>query len=114
MQNLANQLPDAFIDTKKKLLKSHIIATNTLTQVDVLVKQLTNESKIRLKHGRPINSKDVTPQKRRTQGKLGTLERTITMINQSKIDKFIALKEAQIKQKVPEEAHIEQEIPKEI
>ena len=90
------------------------MATNTLTQVDVLVRQLTNRFKICLKRGRPINSKDVTPQKRRTQGKLGTLERTITMINQSKIDKFMALKEAQIKQKVLEETHIEQEILKEV
>ena len=36
------------------------------------------------------------------------------MINQSKIDKFMALKEAQIKQKVLEETHIEQEILKEV
>ena len=113
LQNLANQLPDTFIDIKK-VTKSHVLAANTPTQIDVLIGQLTNEFKIRLKCGKPIGPNDVTPQKMRTQGKLGTLERTITMINQSKIDKFIALKEAQIKQKVPEEAHIEQEIPKEI
>ena len=64
-QNLANQLPDAFINTKK-VAKSHILATNTPAWIDVLVEQLTNESKIRLKRGRPINSKDIIPQKKRT------------------------------------------------
>ena len=65
LQNLANQLPDAFIDTKK-VTKSHIPAANTPTWIDVLVGQLTNESKILLKCGRPVGSKDVTPRKRRT------------------------------------------------
>ena len=90
MQNLANPLPDAFIDTKK-VTKSHILAANTPTRIDVLVGQLTNESKIRLKCGRPVGSNDVTPRKRRTQEKLGTLEETIKMTNQFKIDKSIAL-----------------------
>ncbi|KAL6334268.1 hypothetical protein AAG906_014667 [Vitis piasezkii] len=108
LQNLANQLPDAFIDTKK-VTKSHIPAKNTPARIDVHVGQLTNESKIHLKHGRPVGSKDVTLRKRRTQEKLGTLEEAIKMIDQFKIDKSIALEEAQIMQKTPEEAHIEQE-----
>ena len=66
LQNLANQLLDEFIDTKK-VTKSHIPAANTPTWIDVPIGQLTNKSKIRLKHGRPIGSKDVTPRKRRTQ-----------------------------------------------
>ena len=41
LQNLANQLPDAFIDTKK-VTKSYIPATNTPTWIDVPVGQLTN------------------------------------------------------------------------
>ena len=73
LQNLTNQLPDAFIDTKK-VTRSHILATNTLVRIDVPIGQLTNESKIRLKRGRPVGSNDVTPRKRRTQEKLGTLE----------------------------------------
>ena len=81
LQNLANQLPDTFIDTKK-VTKSHIPATNTLAWIDVPVGQLTNESKIRLKRGRPVGSKDITPQKRRTQENLGTLEKTIKMTYQ--------------------------------
>ena len=60
MQNLANQLPDAFINTKK-VSKTYISAANTPARIDVHVGQLTNESKIRLKRGRPIGLKDVTP-----------------------------------------------------
>nr|CAN61800.1 hypothetical protein VITISV_044293 [Vitis vinifera] len=108
LQNLANQLLDAFIDTKK-VTKSHIRVANTPARIDVPVGQLTNESKIRLKRGRPVGSKDVTPRKRRTQEKLDTLEEVIKMTDQFKIDKSIALEKAQIMQKAPKEAHIEQE-----
>ena len=78
------------------MTKSYIPAANTPARIDVPVGQLTNESKIRLKHGRPVGSKDVTPQKRRTQEKLGTLKKVIKMIDQFKIDKSIAPEEAQI------------------
>ena len=60
LQNLANQLPDAFINTKKET-KSHILATNTLAWINIHVRQLTNESKISLKYNKPISSNDVTP-----------------------------------------------------
>ena len=43
----------------------------------------------------------------RTQEKIGTLEKAIKMTDHFKIDKFIALKKAQIIQKALEEAHIE-------
>ena len=92
LQNLANQLPDAFIDTKK-VTKSHIMSANTPVRIDVLMGQLTNESKIRLKRGRPVGLKDVTHRKRRTQEKLGTLEEAIKMIDQSKLDRSIGLEE---------------------
>ena len=59
LQNLANQLPDAFIDIKK-VTKSHIITANTLAWINVLVRQLTNESKICLKHGKLVDLKNVT------------------------------------------------------
>ena len=59
------------------MTKSYIRAANTPAWIDVPIGQLTNESKIRLKRGRPVSSKDVTPQKRRTQEKLDTLEETI-------------------------------------
>ena len=95
LQNLANQLLDAFINTKK-VAKSYIPVANAPARIDVFIGQLTNESKIRLKHGKPVGSKDVTSWKRRTQEKLGTLEETINTIDQFKIDKSIAPKEAQI------------------
>ena len=91
-QNLANQLPYAFIDTKK-VTKSHILAINAQTQIDVLKGQLENESQIRLKSGRPIVSKGITPRNRRTQRKIN------------------AHKEANIKQKALVEACDEQETP---
>ena len=59
LQNIANQLPNAFIDTKK-VTKSHILAANAPARIKVPEGQLTNESKIRLKRGRPIGSKDIT------------------------------------------------------
>ena len=73
LQNLANQLPYVFIDTKK-VTKSHILATNAPTRIDVPEGQLANESKICLKRGRSIGLKNIIPQKRRTQKRLDTLE----------------------------------------
>ena len=54
-QNIANQLPYVFIDTKK-VIKSHIPAANAPTWINVPEGQLENESKISLKRGRPICS----------------------------------------------------------
>ena len=66
MQGLANQLPDAFTDIKK-VTKSHVLAVNGTTHIDVSEEQLeniiANESKTRLKRGRPISSKDLIPRK---------------------------------------------------
>ena len=66
LQGLANQLPDAFTDIKK-ITKSHVLAVNTPTRIDVPEGQLenviANESKTRLKRGRPIGSKDLIPRK---------------------------------------------------
>ena len=66
LQNLVNQLPDAFTDTKK-VTKSHVLTANTPARIDVPEGQLENESKKRLKRGRPFGSKYTTPRKRRTQ-----------------------------------------------
>ena len=43
-QNLANQLPDAFTNTKK-VTKSHVPTANTPARIDVPERQLSNESK---------------------------------------------------------------------
>ena len=65
LQNLANQLPNAFTDAKK-VTRSHVPATNAPIKIDVPVGQsIANESKARLKRGRPIGSKDKNPRKRK-------------------------------------------------
>ena len=74
MQNIANQLLDAFIDTKK-VTKSHIPTANALAWINVPKGQLANESKICIKCGRPIFSKDIAPWKRRTQVRIATPEK---------------------------------------
>ena len=68
LQNVANQLPDACVDTKKVTM-SHIPAANVPALVDITEEQKAYESKIRSKRGRPIGSKDITPRKRRINGK---------------------------------------------
>ena len=73
LQNIVNQLPYTFIDTKK-VTKSHILVENAPTWIDVPEGQLENESKIRLKRGRSIDSKDITPWKRRTHRRVDTLK----------------------------------------
>ncbi|PHT82023.1 hypothetical protein T459_15038 [Capsicum annuum] len=66
LQNIANQLPDAFTDLSR-ITKSQIPAANAPIRVDVPIGQLSNanESKPHLKRGRPIGSKDKNPKKRR-------------------------------------------------
>ena len=95
LQNLANQLPDAFVDTKK-VTKSHIPAANVLARVDITEGQKTYESKTRSKRGRPIGSKDITPRKRRTNGKQNDHE------------------ESNIENQIPEEIQNEQIVPEEV
>ncbi|KAJ9535658.1 LOW QUALITY PROTEIN: hypothetical protein OSB04_un001192 [Centaurea solstitialis] len=68
LQEIANQLPDAFTDTKR-VTKSYIPAVNAPARVDVPVGQtndkVTEESKTRLKRGRPLGSKNKNPRKRK-------------------------------------------------
>ena len=97
-QNLANQLPYVFIDTKK-VTKSHILTTNTSARNDIPKGQLTNEFKICLKHERPIDSKDITPRNRRTQMRIDTPEEVH--------DKQKAPVEAYDKRKAPEVVYSE-------
>ena len=83
------------------MIKSHISAENAPSRIKVREGQLTNESKICLKRGRPIGSKDITPRKRRTQMRIDTPEKVH--------DKQKASVEAFDKQKAPVEAFGEQE-----
>ena len=95
LQNLANQLPDAFVDTKK-VTKSHIPVANVPARVDITEGQKTFESKTRSKRGRPIGSKDITPRKWRTNGKQNDHE------------------ESNIENQIPEEIQNEQIAPEEV
>ena len=76
LQNLANQLPDAFVDAEK-VAKSHIPTMNAPARIEVPERQKTNESKTRLKRGRPIGSKDVAPRNRRRKAKKNALQRNM-------------------------------------
>lgn len=62
IQNIANQLPDAFTDLPR-VTKSHIPAANADIPTGQLIK--ANESKPCLKRGRPIGSKDKNPRRRK-------------------------------------------------
>ena len=61
LQKIANQLPNAFTDTKR-VIKSYIPTANTPPQIEIpkgrSENEVTNESKTLLKCSRPINSKD--------------------------------------------------------
>ncbi|KAH0748329.1 hypothetical protein KY290_027561 [Solanum tuberosum] len=61
-------MPDAFTDLKR-ITKSHIRAENVPILIDVPIGPCTsviaNESKARLKRGRPLGSKDQNPRKRK-------------------------------------------------
>ena len=69
LQGLANQLSDAFIDSTK-VTKSHIPAANIPAMIEIptgkLQSSMTYEPKPRLKHGRPIGSKDTILRKRKS------------------------------------------------
>ena len=58
------------------MTKSHISVKNTPAQVDAPDGQKENESKIYVKCGRPILSKEINPRKRKTKGKIGSPEET--------------------------------------
>ncbi|XP_062100999.1 uncharacterized protein LOC133806921 [Humulus lupulus] len=64
LQNIANQLPDAFTDPKK-ITKSHIPTENAPARIEVPEGQFANETKACLKCGRPVRSKDSNHRKRK-------------------------------------------------
>ncbi|KAL4021530.1 hypothetical protein IC575_020332 [Cucumis melo] len=66
LQSVANQMPDAFTDTKK-VTKSYIPAANAPSRIEIPTQQVDtiNESTLRQKRGRPMGSKDKNPRKRK-------------------------------------------------
>ena len=103
LQNLLNQLPNAFINTKK-VIKSHISIAITLAWIDVHVVHLTNESKIRLKCGL-ISWNDVIPWKKKKTRKIDTLKKAINMMDQFKINEPVTPEEVQIKHTVSKKTY---------
>ena len=70
LQNIANQMSDAFTDSKR-ITKWHIPAVNVPIRIDVpkgpSTSFVASESQIRVKRGRPLGSKDKNPRKRSTK-----------------------------------------------
>ncbi|KAF3648202.1 hypothetical protein FXO37_19575 [Capsicum annuum] len=70
---ITNQMPDAFTDLKR-ITKSHIPAENVPIQIDVSkgpsTSVIANESKARLKRGRPLGSKDRNLRKKKQMVKM--------------------------------------------
>lgn len=68
LQNIANRLPDALIDTKR-VTKSYFPAENVPARLEVpgvtLNQSKACESQLRRKRGRPLGSKDSNPRKRK-------------------------------------------------
>ncbi|KAJ9539142.1 LOW QUALITY PROTEIN: hypothetical protein OSB04_031875 [Centaurea solstitialis] len=62
LQRLANQLPDTFTDLKK----SHVPAANAPIKINV-PKGQNNKSRARQKRGRPLDSKDKNPRKKKEE-----------------------------------------------
>jgi len=72
LQEIANQLPDLFTNTKR-VTKSYIPAVNALARIEIPKGQseneVINEFKTLLKRGRPIGFKDKNLQKRKIADK---------------------------------------------
>lgn len=66
--SIVNNLLDAFADTKS-VTKSHIPAVNAHARMEMPnesgIENNTRESRISLKHGRPVSSKDMNPRKQK-------------------------------------------------
>jgi len=117
LQSIANQLLDAFIDNKK-IIKSHIPVANTQAKIEVPVGQLintaANESKVRLKHGRPIGAKDKILQKRKAQeNEIGAPEEALPTKQATKIDPSKLSVQNSPGNESPEAEPLEEESPKE-
>ncbi|XP_070015693.1 uncharacterized protein [Nicotiana sylvestris] len=84
LQKIANQMPDAFTDLKR-ITKLHIPVENIPIHIDVPIRQsssvIANESKARLKRGRPLGFKNRNPRKRKTNAQDDTTKEIHEEIN---------------------------------
>ena len=89
LQEITNRLPDAFNDAPK-VTKSHIPTVNTLVRIHVPEEHEKKDNNVpRLKHGRPIRSKDVALYKKRVRNQdsvLLHLEQTTNGTTLEKVD----------------------------
>jgi hypothetical protein len=118
LQSIANQLLDAFTDNKK-IVKSHITAANTPVKIEVPVGQsiniAANESKARLKRGRPIGAKDKIPRKRKAQeNEISAPEEALPTKQATKIDPSKLSVQNSPGNKSPEEEPLEEKSPEEL
>ncbi|CAM8877350.1 unnamed protein product [Rhodiola kirilowii] len=96
LQEMANQLPDAFTDTKR-VTKSHIPAENAPVQIEISKgkpeNKVTHEITTRLKRGRPPGSKNKNPRKRKREEKKSDpmVEESIPIEIQSEKDREISI-----------------------
>ena len=72
LQKIVSQLLDVFIDTAK-VTKSYIPTANTPAKINIpigktAIMAANKSSMTRLKHGRPLGSKDLIPRKRKIKG----------------------------------------------
>ena len=74
LQRIANELPDAFTDTKR-VTKSYIPALNAPSRIDI--PETLNESNVRRKRGRPMGSKDTNPRKKKEQNTTGKVQEVV-------------------------------------
>ena len=89
---------------------------NALTRIDVPEGQLANESKIHLKHRRPIGLKDITPRKRRKKRRIDIPEEVHDKQKApiETYDKQKAHEKVYDEQKALIETYIELETPEEV
>ncbi|CAM8902104.1 unnamed protein product [Rhodiola kirilowii] len=96
LQEMANQLPDAFTDTKR-VTKSHIPAENAPVQIEIPkgkpANKVTHEITTRLKRGRPPGSKNKNPWKRKGEEKQSDpiMEESIPIEIQNEKDREILI-----------------------
>lgn len=95
LQNIANQMPDAFTDTGR-VTKSHIPAANTPARVSIPDGHLDKSKTCLKRPGRPLGAKDSVPRKKKS--KVGIPEKATTpeIFDQPNTNELVALEEAHV------------------
>ena len=87
MQEIANRLPNAF-NNATKITKSHVPAVNTSAHIHVPEKNEEKDNNTpRLKHGRPLGSRDVAPRKKRKRNQDSMVSPLEQFTNETNLEK---------------------------